>query len=164
MKPVHSWIYLCLAVSALSLSMAFWQVGYIILISPSIILTGFWGLAHWRGWRWARDMAFAVSILLVGFGAWAGGSPFWLLLALAGALVAWDMGRFAWLLVRAGIVRDEAGLWKAHFIRLGGVLVIGLGLSFLALNLSLGVNFDVSLVLAFVLIFTFSRVVGYLRQ
>jgi hypothetical protein len=163
MKLIRPCVYLCLAVITLSLSLAFWQVGYSILITPLIILFGLWGLAHWRGWSWASDLAFGVSSLVVGVGAWAGASPFWLFLSLAGMIIAWDLGRFARLLDRAGSVRDEGGLWKAHFIRLGGVLVIGLGLSFLAVNLSLGVNFDLTLILVFVLIYSLSRVVGYLR-
>jgi len=164
MKRISTYTYVFIMLFVLSLGLALWRIGYAGLALVAIILGALWGLAQWRGWHRFNTLAFALSIVLVGIGAWAGSPQFWLFLSLVFSIVVWDLGRFARLADSASFVRDEGRMIRAHLIRLGGVLVIGVGLSLLALNLSFRANFDVALILAFVLILSLSRVVGFLRE
>lgn len=163
MKIIHGLAYSGIIVAIASLSVAFLQISQPVMMYVVLLLGSFWGLSHWRRWNWANNLAFALNVLSLGGAAWIAGVSVWLFVALAGMIVAWDLGRFIRIIESVDIILNEGNIIKQHLIRLGVVLVIGLGLSFLALNLNFKTSFDWMLILAFVMMLAISRAVGYLR-
>jgi hypothetical protein len=164
MKIVQVLIYGCITLGALSLSLACLAIDLTILAISVLLLVFFWAVAFWRGWDWAVNSLFGLNVIILGSAAWLGANLIWIFIALAGFIAAWDLGRWIRLAGEVDHILYEGLLVKQHLFRLGGVLVIGLGLSFLALNLDFKYSFDWALILAFVMVLALSRVVGFLRQ
>lgn len=164
MKMLRALIYIGIGFTTAGMWMAFnsgkWpEISYL-----SIVLGGFWVIAQWRRWGGASNLIFAVNAILFGFAALSPLPLVWLSISLTGMVLAWDIGRWMQIMENAPHISNGTQLIRNHLIRLGGVLVIGLSLSLLAMNLDFSLSFEWVLILVFMMVFLLSRVVGYMRR
>ncbi len=164
MKLQVSLFYTSLALCTLSFGVAFLVHGSLAFAVLNFSLGAFWAISHWREWSWGGLLSFGLFCLMIAFGVWRGVGVLWLLVGIAATIVAWDMARWIAQAKRAGRIIGGDKLIRHHLLRLGGVLVIGLGLSTLALNLKLAFTFGWALILGLLMILALSRVISFLRE
>lgn len=164
MKVIRCLLYFGIALVGLGLSLGLYQHRFPNLAYLGWVLGLLWAIASWRRWIWVENLVFILSMLLLGVFAWIGAKTIWLLVALIGAITAWDLERFVRVMDDAPAVRNENQLIQKHILRLGGVLVIGAGLSLLTLFSDFRISFGWMLILTFVMILALSRVIGFIRR
>ncbi len=164
MKLLQQVFYSSLAVTALSLAIGFVTnglTGYVVL---PLLIASFWALSQWRTWAWGNPLSFGFYCLVIAVGVWQDVSVVWLLLGIASSIVSWDLSHLIARGKRVEKIIDQGEMIKRHFLRLGGVLVIGLGLCLLALNLHLTITFGWALILGLLMFLALSRVISFLRS
>ena len=153
-----------LIVLALSLTAGLFLSGSAVWAIIALLLAAFWTFAHFRDWVWANSFSFLLLFIVIVLGTYVDVENIWLIIAIFSALVAWDISYWISRRNRVQRVDHEDIMLNQHLRRLGGVLVIGLGLSLVALNLRLTLTFGWMLILGFVMILALSRVVMFLRE
>ncbi len=156
--------YFSLGISSLSFGIGFISSGSPGFSVSAFVLGGFWALAHRRAWTWADRLSFATFCLIMAAGAWQGVGELWLSIGIAAALISWDSSHLITRANQVDRIDHQEGVIRRHLLRLGWVLIIGLGLCLLALNLHLAYTFGWALILALVMILALSRVISFLRE
>ncbi len=164
MKLLQQVFYSSLAVAALSLGIGFGSKGLFGFVVLPLLIASFWALSHWRSWAWGNPLSFGLYCLVIAVGVWQGVSVVWLLLGIASSIVSWDLSHLIAKGKGVDKIIDQVGMMKRHFLRLGWVLVIGLGLCLLALNLHLTITFGWTLILGLLMFLALSRVIRFLRD
>ncbi len=164
MNLVRSILFGSVSVLSLSLAVGHFLAGHPVWVFVAIFLGIFWAFAHLRDWAWANSLSFLLFCITIVMGTFFDVAIIWLIMGVVSALVAWDISYWTTRKNRVGRIDREDIMVKQHLRRLGGVLVIGLGFSLLALNLHLTLTFGWILILGFVMILALSRVVSYLRD
>lgn len=141
-----------------------WQLG-----APAVGLAGLWIVARRKGWGGASSPLLLGFIVLAALGTGLRGGAIWTPLCLTAALAAWDLDRFAGRLADSGLPSADAGideraaadaaLARRHLARLGGVVGLGLALSWASQALRFKLDLTVMLLLGFVAILGLSRLV-----
>ncbi|MBN1992239.1 MAG: hypothetical protein JW953_06015 [Anaerolineae bacterium] len=124
----------------------------------------FWLVGQWRNWYPATVIAVTFFIGAAALGAGLGLSAGWMLFSIVAILVAWDLADFSKRLQKAGRVEGERHLQRLHLQRLFLVAGLGLLLGGIALNLQFEFRLGGAILLAGVVIFGLSRVIGQLRR
>ena len=155
MNLVRSILFGSVSVLSLSLAVGHFLAGHPVWVFVAIFLGIFWAFAH---------LSFLLFCITIVMGTFFDVAIIWLIMGVVSALVAWDISYWTTRKNRVGRIDREDIMVKQHLRRLGGVLVIGLGFSLLALNLHLTLTFGWILILGFVMILALSRVVSYLRD
>lgn len=116
-----------------------------------------------------RDQDWCATLFLWWCAVWSaigvlnGLSAWWLLVSLCAALVIWDLARFEKridVLVNRQLALQ---LEKDHLLKLGIVLIAGLGLALLALFIRVQLNFTLELLLVIALLLGLGQLVRSLR-
>lgn len=168
MKRLQGLFYVSLALGVASLTMGLLvsrKLPWVLSLVP-LLLGLFWGLAHWRR-RWdirLSRLSFIIMWIFLLGAAWKGLELGWLLLGMIGLIMAWDLARMLKLASGVDRIQDEGHFLQRYFLRLGGLLFLGVGLCFLALNLQFDYSFGWGVILGLVLIAALSRVVSFLRS
>jgi len=150
--------------SSLGLGIGFWTANALGLTIAALVAGSFWALSHWRRWTWGNDVSFLLFSLFLALGAWLEMNLPWMLAGMTGMLAAWDMSDWIQRLMRVERIAKQQEQTRQHILRLGAILVIGSGLTLLALTLRLTFSFGWALILGFVMIIALSRVIGYLQK
>jgi hypothetical protein len=143
---------------------AYWLADYqpVSLISLGLVSLSLLFLR--KGWGWLAPLLLALYIGGAAVGFYLELQPAWLVGATLSALAAWDLEYFARRLHKAGLVIDQAGLIKAHLLRLAWVGLLGLALFGTTNLIQLQFTFGLVVFLALLAVFGLSQGITYLRR
>jgi hypothetical protein len=135
------------------------------LLALGIVGLGFaWLFGQRRAWRWTAAIGFVVVTGLAALGVWFKLSTLWLLLAIVGALTAWDLADFAQRLGQTTNVHQAPVMSRIHVRRLQIAAGLGLLLGLVALGVQVQLNFGWAVFLALLMVISLSWVVGLIRR
>jgi hypothetical protein len=165
MTNVVEWLFFIgVILSSLGLGVGFWAANVLGLTIAVLVGGIFWVLSHWRRWTWGNDMSFVLFSLFLALGAWLEMNLPWMLAGITGMLAAWDMNDWIQRLKCVERIVEAQEQTRQHILRLGAVLILGLGLTVMAVTLRLTFSFGWALILGFVMMIALSRVIGYLQK
>jgi hypothetical protein len=118
-------------------------------------------LAWWRGQAcgWQPASAIGIAAVFVGavLGIWLGAHRFGMLLVTGLALIGWDLDGFEQRLWQTEPDPELERLVQHHLIKLGAVVLIGIGLSGATMVLRARLNFWLVLLVGLILAISLSR-------
>jgi hypothetical protein len=150
--------------AALFLAGAYWLADYqsVSLITLGLVFLSLLFLQ--KGWVWHVSPLLSLYLAGAAAGFYLELQPAWLVGAALSALAAWDLEYFSRRLHKAGLVIDQAGLIKAHLLRLVWVGLLGLTLFGISNIIQFQFSFGLAVVLALLAVFGLSQGIAYLRQ
>jgi len=129
--------------------------------APLLVAAGWW-FGQRKGWRWTDGAGFLFIFVGVLIAALAEAAPGWLIAAALLGIAAWDLAHFRQLINGKGEEGEAEQLINRHFRLLGFSLVMGGGLTYFALRLTIDYRFLWLLGLAVVLIMAMRQLVSSL--
>lgn len=131
---------------------------------PLILITsGAWLWGRPRR-KWASSVGFFLHVVLAAGGVIGGAASSWMLVAVVGALFAWDLDDWIWRQQSIGLDRVPPILKRQHLSRLLAVTGIGLCLAFIPLLISLRLSFGMVLLMGLLAALGLRQVVAFLRR
>jgi hypothetical protein len=143
---------------------AYWLADYqsVALITLGLVFLSLLFLQ--KGWVWLASLLLSLYIAGAAVGFYLELQPAWLVGATLSALAAWDLEYFSRRLYKAGLVINQAGLIKAHLLRLAWVGLLGLALFGITNLIQFQFTFGLAVVLALLAVFGLSQGIAYLRR
>jgi hypothetical protein len=153
-----------LAVSALSLSGAFWNAGFILGAGVMVIISVVWGIFIWRKWSFGNGFCMLLFLLGISLAAVIEAPRFKILVSLIAIISTWDLAVFDFLLVSSPNINHESNLIRTHLLRLFSVLTVGLSLTLLTFGMQLNLKFWQVFLLGILLLVGLSQVFVQLKR
>jgi hypothetical protein len=117
-----------------------------------------------RKYTAALDLALVVVILTGAFGLWRGLNFPLVFAAVLCALAAWDLNSFSQRLAFAAAEDGKQQIERQHFLRLGLILGLGLGLSAISFLIQFKLSFEWAVVLTLITFTGIGALVSWLRN
>ena len=156
--------HVSLALATAAMGLGYGLDGYRTGAAFFLVLGALWVLAWYLGWGWGASVALACFVGGAAVGLWMRLWAGWMLIAVVGALTAWDLNHFARRSRRGEEIAGNSGLERAHLRRLLSVDGLGLLLAGSALLVRVRLRFAAVFCLALLAAFGLSRVIGFLRR
>jgi hypothetical protein len=137
----------------------YWFVGLILLILTPLNL-----FLVKRKFIPTLSLVLVLTVLLAAVGLWCGIDLSLALLAVFCALAAWDLDSFSRRLSFASAEDNPASIERRHLLRLGLVLLLGAGLSYLSLSIHFESSFERAVVLVIFAFTGIGALVNWLRN
>jgi hypothetical protein len=173
MNQIKTYLLTAILLAGLLPAVGAGLAGEWLLLFFCVLLPGVWLLALWGEEREKTavyipthypNYLLILTALLLAFGAWLAVAAGWLLGGMVAGLAAWDLDAYYKRLRRVPHIEQEAQLVQTHLRRLLVALGLGLGLSAAALLLQYELRFGWAILLVFLVILGFGRMIGTLRQ
>ncbi|MCX6068706.1 MAG: hypothetical protein NT121_23650 [Chloroflexi bacterium] len=137
----------------------FWSIGLILLILLPVSL-----FLVKRKFSPAAALVLSLTVFAAAIGLWRGLSLFLALTAVLCALAAWDFDSFSRRLSFAPAQDEPQLLERQHLLWLSLVLILSVGISWLALSIHIKFNFEWAILLVVVMFSGISALVSWLRR
>jgi hypothetical protein len=160
----RSLLFLTIGISSLTLAFGWTQAGFPAMGLVLLILATLWLAALKRNLAWASALGFATLTVFSALGVTRGLSFFFALAGILGGMVAWDLEHFSRRLESAAVEDDRAALQRRHFFQLAVILLIGVGMAYLALAVQIRLQFGLAVGMALVAIGGLGALVNWLRK
>ena len=123
-----------------------------------------WLAGWWRRIAGTEGAGLLAFTGLAAWGLWLGLGAGWMLLAVVGALVAWDLAPFQRRMAATDRVQEQAAIERRHLARLGLVIGLGCFLALLALGIELRLTFLPILLLGLLAVIGLGRALSHFRR
>lgn len=150
-----------LATSAALMGAGFLIQGRTLWAAFLIPVTLIGGLSIFQDRAWASTLTFIFLTVLAGGGLWTGTLPVFFILGQITSLAAWDLQHFHHTVSQLDDPRGWADQRRRHYLYLGLTLGAGAGLSLLAFNIQLSVDFFPALVLSILLVISLKQLIQH---
>ena len=164
MRSTKLMMVVSIGLATAGLGIGFGLAGLWVEAGVSVGLGLLWLGLLWRGRREVTGLMVVGLVGLAAYGTWRGVTVGWMLGTVAATLVAWDLADFSRRLAEGGQLEDTTALQRAHWLRLLGVVGLGLVVSGAALSFEVQLNLGWIILLGGAAVFGLSRVVGRLRD
>jgi hypothetical protein len=137
----------------------YWSIGLVLLILTPLNL-----FLVIRKFVPALSLFFALTVLMAAFGLWRKIDLSLALLAVFCALAAWDLDSFSRRLSFASTDDHPASIERRHLLWVSLILLLAVGVSYLALTIRYESNFERAVILVIVTFGGIGALVGWLRR
>jgi len=156
--------YLAVAAAGAALSIGTVISDRPVLAALSALVSLMWLASRRRDWRGVATFAFSGSIGLAAMGMLVGALAPAMLIGVAAALAAWDLGHFFDRTRNVARIDDREAFFAAHLRRLGVVMGLGLPLGLLALGIRVQIDFGWALALGALAVFGLTQALRFLLR
>jgi len=164
MKVVNALFYISLVIASTILFFGFSQSQITIGLVFVTFVGVFWALRHWKSWILLKNSSLFMFLLVVLFGVWNQVNGIWLLGGVIFSIISWDIERFLAKIQKVDRVLNEDLFVTKYLWRIGIVEILCLILGGVSLGINLEISFGWTLLLGILLVFSMSKVVGFLRK
>ena len=156
----------CLAQISISvlLLLVFLSTQYLSYIALVLFLSFLWLINQNYHWRWLPSVVFTTQIMVIVAGLLLDFAQPLLILATVIAISAWDLDVFDLYLREENIVKDRHVIESRHIKRLLLIDGFGLCLTYLAMNLSVGINFTTAVILSILAILGLTTGINFFNK